>query len=283
MKLDKLDIDEVDLVRALIRWGVNQVKEVPDQSANLRAKILPALPLIRFVGMSQEDVAKVCVQELGAVLTAEEQIKIMQSSLLKDKNLLPTSFTRSAARIKQIQIALPIPARSINQLFAMPPVVPLRKLHVANFTYDEWSGDGNYEIKPFSFRLEFTVGQSAKLVGLNLEAGTSEKTSEFFFTVFNSSYGDLLASGDSRKILDHSTGHCLKVCPEIILQPGCYYSIQFTFPLISYRSGLPRRKYHFVPQMLTSVNGWPKVTLTDDLDAFYPLRSLVFDVPPSKE
>jgi hypothetical protein len=219
---------------------------------------------------------------LGAVLTADEQIIIMQSSLLNDENLLPTSFSRSPARIKKIQTPLPIPARG-NQLFTFPPAVPLRKLHVADFDFEKCEGNGNYVIKPFSFRLEFTVGQSAKLVGLNLEAGTSEKTRNFFFTVFNSSYGDLLASGDCGKILNHSTGRCCKVCPEIILQPGSYFSIQFTFPLISYRSGLPRSNYHFAPQMLTSVNGWPKVTLTDDLDALFPLRSLVFDVPQSKE
>ena len=57
LKMDNMDIDEVDLVRVLVKWGENQVQKTPEQSGNLRAKILPALPLIRFVGMSQEDVA----------------------------------------------------------------------------------------------------------------------------------------------------------------------------------------------------------------------------------
>jgi hypothetical protein len=72
LKMDNLDIDEVDLVRALVEWGEFQVLKTHEQAENLRAKILPALRLIRFVGMSQEDVAKVCMEELAEVLSAEE-------------------------------------------------------------------------------------------------------------------------------------------------------------------------------------------------------------------
>jgi BTB And C-terminal Kelch len=65
LKMDDLDIDEVDLVRELVKWGENQMQKNPEQAENLRAKILPALHLIRFVGMSQEEVAKVCMEELA--------------------------------------------------------------------------------------------------------------------------------------------------------------------------------------------------------------------------
>jgi hypothetical protein len=104
LKLDNLNIDEVDLVRALIRWGAYQMLKNPKQSENLRDRILPALPLIRFVSMSHEDVAKVCMDELGAVLSAEEKLQIMHSTLLRDEKLLPLNFTNRPARRKQIQI-----------------------------------------------------------------------------------------------------------------------------------------------------------------------------------
>jgi hypothetical protein len=277
LKVDNLNIDEVDLVRALIRWGENQVKNDPKQAENLRDKILPALPLIRFVGMSQKDVAKVCMEELAAVLTAEEKLQIMQSSLLKDKELLPLNFTKSGARNKRIQVP------AIINTFVFPPAVPLRKLHVADFPFVECEGNGDYRIKPFSFRLEFKVVEPAKLVGLNLGAGISERTSKFFFTVFNSGTGNLLASGNSDLLLNHSTGRCFKVSPEIKVPPSWPISIQFTFPLISNRSGLPRSNRYFAPRELTSANGWPKVTLTDGLDALFPLWSLVFDVLPKEK
>jgi hypothetical protein len=130
---------------------------------------------------------------------------------------------------------------------------------------------------PITF-IEFRVDQWAKLVGLDVAAGTA-KSGKFFFTVFSSKPGNFKACGDSDTILEHSTGQCLRVSPEIWLRPGCYFSIQFTFPLISNRSGLPRENYHHALRELTSTNGCPKVTLTGGMDVLFPIRSLVFDGP----
>jgi hypothetical protein len=267
LKLDDLNINEVDLVRALIRWGKYQLKKYPEQLENLRDKILPALPLIRFVGMSYEDLLKVCFEELEAVLTAEEKFKIMQSSYLyNEKNLLPLNLTTSRARRKQIEAT----------------EIPLRQLHEVTLlsSQSEYTGMGNYKKKPFTHLMEFKVDQCAKLVGLNVKAA-SEKSSKFkcfFFTVFTSMPGRVLAFGDSDTILDHSMGQCLKVSPEITLQPGCGISIQFTFPKLSNQSSLLANRNHYAFRELTSTNGWLKVTMTSNMDILIPIVSLVFDV-----
>jgi hypothetical protein len=267
LKLDNLNIKEVDLARALIKWGENQVKKEPEQTVNLRTKILPALPLIRFVGMSRKDVAKVCMEELAAVLTAEEKLQIMQSSLLKDKELLPLNFTKSPARPKQI------PEKNICTFLRTPGP---RQVHLVDLSYKRSNKRGNYKKKPFSYRMEFRVDRRATLVGLNLGAGTAKKR-EFFFTVFTSKSGKALACGDSNTILDHANGQCFKVTPEIELRPCCYFSIQFAFPLIQKNHGV--LKNHHAPLELISTNGLPIVTLTAGIDVLFPIRSLVFDGP----
>jgi hypothetical protein len=190
-----------------------------------RAKIMPAINLIRLNGMSQEDVAKVCMEELASVISADEKLHIMQKSLMK---LLTLDLTISCVRRQQI---------------------PLPHLHFATWPYDEYNGVGNYQKKPFSFRLEFKVAESATLVGLNLavNAATSIKFLKFFFTVFKSTSGEFLASGHSKVILNHSTGECVKVTPEIKVIPLHKISILFTFPLINNNQscGLLKHVNHF--------------------------------------
>jgi hypothetical protein len=149
LKLDNLDIDEVDLVRALVRWGEHQVKTDPSPLlAWLKDKILPALPLIRFFGMSYKDVMKVCVGELKAVLSAEEKLRIMQSIMQKDVKLLPLNLTTSRARRKKIKTP-------------EIPAIPLRRLHMATLPYAERNGQGNYKKKPFTCIMEFKVDRRA--------------------------------------------------------------------------------------------------------------------------
>lgn len=265
LKLNHLDIDEVDLVRALIRWGKFQVQkdgEDPEEAEKLRVKILPALKLIRLVGMCNEDVVKVCTEELGSVLSADEKLQIMQSCLLKNKKLLPLNLSENPARSKEVPVAL-------------------RLVHMIKLPYKKYKQIGNYENKPFSFRMEFCVDQDMILVGLNLKAGT-DKSAQFFFTVFESNSGKLLACGDCDTFLDHNSGRCFKVSPEIMLQSLSSISIQFTFPLRRYQPGLPGIKgsYHFAPRKLTSTLSSTTITLTSGMPLFFQLKSLVFDGPP---
>jgi hypothetical protein len=256
LKVDKLDIDEADLVRAVIRWGKFQLQSEGGDPEKLRAKFLPALQLIRFSGMRNEDVVNICSEELAAVLTAEEKINIFKSCLLKND--------KRVARSKKIEI----PAI----------VVPDRLVHLVKLPYKKYKKMGNYENKPFSYRMEFRADQYSKLVGVIMaKTGTSVKRTTFFFTIFKSKSGTLLACGDSDTFLDHSTYRCLKASPEVFLRPGCYISIQFTFPLISRRSGLITGKQQFALTELDASNGKTSVTLTGGMPVLFLLDSLVFD------
>jgi BTB And C-terminal Kelch len=95
LKLDCLSVEEAELVRALVRWGKFQVERDagdPQQAEKLRATILPGLKHIKFAKLNQKEFAKLSVEELRDVLTAEEKLHIVQSLLLGDVKLLPCSL-----------------------------------------------------------------------------------------------------------------------------------------------------------------------------------------------
>jgi hypothetical protein len=94
LNMDWLKIDEVDLLRALIRWGKYQTQR--NEVGNLRSKILPGLQKIRFCSFSQLEVAQVCEEELGEVLTAEEKYSILKSFITGDWKLMPSSVVSSS-------------------------------------------------------------------------------------------------------------------------------------------------------------------------------------------
>lgn len=261
LKLDQLNIDEIDLVRALIKWGKHQVLKDGDDPENgdkLRSKVLPALNLIRFFGMCYEDIAKLTVNELGTVLSADEKLQLMQSCLLGDEDLMPSILALSVSK----------PVRS--------KLVPPRQVHVVDLPYQYFGGSIKYQKKPFSFRVEFRVDKYVKLVGLNM-AVHNHKWNRFFFTIFTSRSGFFLACGDSGTIFNHSTGQCVKVSPEIILRPGCYNSILFTFPTISEQSDLVKGINRYALREFTACNDGPEITLTGNLDVPFPISNLVFD------
>ena len=95
--MDCLDINEADLVRALIRWGKFQTGHSEDDAVeNLRNKILPGLQKIRFGSFTQLEVAQLCEEELGEVLTAEEKYSILKSSVKGDWKMMPPGFVSSS-------------------------------------------------------------------------------------------------------------------------------------------------------------------------------------------
>jgi len=94
LKMDCLDINEADLVRALIRWGKFQTQQSGDDAVeNLRNKILPGLQKIRFGSFTQLEVAQLCEEELGEVLTAEEKYSILKSSVKGDWKMMPPGLS----------------------------------------------------------------------------------------------------------------------------------------------------------------------------------------------
>jgi hypothetical protein len=76
---------EVDLIRALIRWGKYQMQQDLDKGGNMRSKMLPGLKQIRFDSFTHTEFAKILCQEgLEDVLTDGEQSSIFKSIISKD-------------------------------------------------------------------------------------------------------------------------------------------------------------------------------------------------------
>jgi hypothetical protein len=67
-----------------------------DAVENLRSKILPGLQKIRFASFTQLEVAQLCEEELGEVLTAEEKYSILKSSVKGDWKMMPPGFASSS-------------------------------------------------------------------------------------------------------------------------------------------------------------------------------------------
>jgi hypothetical protein len=108
--LDCLNVEEADVVRALVRWAKFQVEKVggdPEDCVMLREKILPTLKEIRFAGLSQTEFAKLSLDELKDVLSGDEKLQIMQSLLIGDFKLLPLSLALDNALPKRSK---PLPA-----------------------------------------------------------------------------------------------------------------------------------------------------------------------------
>jgi hypothetical protein len=97
LNMDCLDINEADLLRALIRWGKFQTREDGDDAVeNLRSKILPGLQKIRFGCFTRVEVAQLCDEELGEVLTADEKYSILKSFVSGDWKMMPTGVVSSS-------------------------------------------------------------------------------------------------------------------------------------------------------------------------------------------
>jgi hypothetical protein len=98
LKLDCLNVEEADVVRALVRWAKFQVQKDggdPENSETLREKLVPALKEIRFAGLSQTEFAKLSLDELKDVLSADDKLQIMQSLLIAEFKLLPPSLAQN--------------------------------------------------------------------------------------------------------------------------------------------------------------------------------------------
>jgi BTB And C-terminal Kelch len=93
LQMERLNINEADLVRALIRWAQFQSQqEGDDLGENLRSKILPGLRQIKFASLTQNEIAQLYQEELGSVLTGDEKCAILISIVTGKWNLMPTDI-----------------------------------------------------------------------------------------------------------------------------------------------------------------------------------------------
>jgi hypothetical protein len=96
MEMDSLRASEVEIVKALVKWGKAQVQfdgDDPEDGEKLRQKIEPCLKLIRFKGMDHIEFAQLAYAELKNCFSVEEKFAIVSSIALEDWNLMPAQFT----------------------------------------------------------------------------------------------------------------------------------------------------------------------------------------------
>jgi hypothetical protein len=84
LQFECLNVIEVDLIRALIRWGKYQMQQDLCEGGNLRSKILPGLQKIRFDSLTHQKFTELCQEQLEEVLTDGEQSSIFKSITSKD-------------------------------------------------------------------------------------------------------------------------------------------------------------------------------------------------------
>jgi hypothetical protein len=84
LQFECLNVTEVDLIRALIRWGKYQMQQDLCEGGNLRSKILPGLQKIRFDSLTHQEFTELCQEQLEEVLTDGEQSSIFKSITSKD-------------------------------------------------------------------------------------------------------------------------------------------------------------------------------------------------------
>jgi hypothetical protein len=93
---DSLEASEVEIVKALVKWGKAQVQfdgDDPEDGDKLRQKIEPCLKLIRFKGMDHTEFAQLAYAELKNCFSVDEKFAIVSSIALGDWNLMPAQFT----------------------------------------------------------------------------------------------------------------------------------------------------------------------------------------------
>jgi hypothetical protein len=98
LDMECLNIKEADLVRALIRWGKFQLEQQDRDNVdeNLRSKILPGLRKIRFDSLTHLEVAELCKEEFGEVLTGDEKCSVLVAKITEDWKMMPTDIVSSS-------------------------------------------------------------------------------------------------------------------------------------------------------------------------------------------
>jgi hypothetical protein len=96
MEMDTLECSEVELIKALVKWGKFQVQLSggdPEVGDKLRKKIEPCLKLIRFKALTHTAFAELANNELCNVLSLQEKYEILCAIVLQDWKAMPVQFT----------------------------------------------------------------------------------------------------------------------------------------------------------------------------------------------
>jgi hypothetical protein len=197
LRMEYLDVREIDLVKALVRWAKFQVDndgDDPEDGQKLRTKLLPGLKHIRFAALTKVE-GKLCLELLGGVLSEEERLSIS------------TNKWQLAARRKK----------------------PHQVCHLPQFLNSHskiWRGSDEL----LKRSMELQVDKRAELVGLNFEATRNfrEWQKALNFQLMDSHNGRI-AGGNFRREISHDGVNFAKVTPKCVLEAGVKYTLEFTY------------------------------------------------------
>jgi hypothetical protein len=197
LRMDYLDVREVDLVKALVRWAKFQVQTAGDDPENgqkLRVKMLPGLKHIRFAALTKIE-CKLCLELLDGVLSEEE------------KHSISTKKWQQAARRKKAHVVCHLP-------------------QFLNSHSKIWRGSDELLKRAMDLR----VDKRAELVGLRFEATRNfrEWQKALNFELMNNQ-NERIASGNFRREISHDGVNFVKLTPKCVLEAGVKYTLEFIY------------------------------------------------------
>lgn len=209
LRMDLITAEEIDLVRALIRWGKFQVQtdgDDPEDGTKLKSKILPCLNLVRFLALSHKEFAQLCLEELGTVLSAEEKYSVMMSIAMQDWSLMPVEIIpANLAPRKKAFIVCTLPYESHRFL-------------VSN----------SMSSNQFDFKLD----REATFVGLEVTFLTfTQEIFQFTVDLMKENNNCVIGTGSSERdtFLYHGKNFC-KITPKCSLAANTKYKLLVSFP-----------------------------------------------------
>ena len=224
LRMESIDtVEEIDLVRALIRWGKFRLPKDVDEfdGEKLRMKILPGLNLISFSALSLKDFAILCMEELGVVLSAKEKHSITKSIVYGDWS-------------------------------EMPPDVdvynyPARKRRA--FIVCKFSNEGSkllVKSGPFNNYLLFKTSKKATLIGLKLKLPKNEKNCFTFEIRKWNNNNKLIGNGSSdKKQFSYRGDNFYKMSPACLLDAHTFYNLSISNPLVGKIEMFTKTKHEY--------------------------------------
>jgi hypothetical protein len=251
LNMDCLNINEADLVRALIRWGNFQMHQNGDDpEANLRSKVLPGLGKIRFGSLTQQELVQLCQEELGKVLSGDEKSAIFMSIISGNWELMPSDIVSSTKLT---------PRHEPYTFYSLPFAADQK--YTRKYRCSEYKG--NY--------ICFRVDKKSEIVGVKLNF--AQVQDHMTFSLHDEDYLETVIATGSLKITSLHRGEVF--CPFNALQtlhPFTLYSVHFTCNghcEEHSRYALPKDKISSISDGLT-------LRIFSPL-TFVPLQGLVFN------
>jgi hypothetical protein len=200
-----LNVQEAELVSALIRWGQNKLRssnDAEDYFSKLRAEILPGLKLIRFAALTQQEFVGLCKLELGDVLSEEEQNLICQSIVDRNPSLMPAG----------IKSRIPLPLRSRPHAVCKLPFGRVQRC--------DDDPQATHRAK-----VSFQIDQKAILIGVKVNCHQFENCPLTFNLCRDDGNSTVMGKGKGESKICHGGERFVKVTHRRTLAPDTKYTL----------------------------------------------------------